>query len=167
MKLSNGVEWAVHACALLAALPEAKGLKAEAIAAYHELPPAYMAKQLQALSKAGLVKTARGAKGGYRLGVPPAQISLWDITAAIDGVSPAFRCSEIRQAGPCPARATECKTPCPIAKAFLDAETAMRDHLKTIRLIDICQEIGANITPLKAEKFGQWLSTAMIDLTPE
>ena len=62
MKINSGVEWAAHACALLATLPPGWSLSAQALAAYHEVPPAYMAKQLQALSKAGIVKSNRGAK---------------------------------------------------------------------------------------------------------
>lgn len=164
MKISSGVEWAAHACALLAALPPGKGLRAEALAAFHDLPPAYLAKQMQALSKAGLVNTNRGAKGGYRLARPVETISMWDITAAIDGTAPAFRCSEIRQAGPCKSAPKDCKKACPIARSFHHAETAYRDALKKVSLTMICADVAKDYTNEKAMRFGKWLTQEMTDL---
>jgi Rrf2 family protein len=88
MKIASGVEWAAHACALLAMLPKGASLSAEALANYHDVPPAYMAKQMQALRRAGLIVSQRGAVGGYRLAATPNDINLWDITEAIEGSAP-------------------------------------------------------------------------------
>ena len=136
VQISKGVEWAAHATAMMAGLPEDRGLKAEALARYHEVPAAYMAKQLQALSKAGIVRSARGAHGGYRLAKPADQISLWDITAAVDGAKPAFRCTEIRQNGPCGLKSKDCKGPCHIAAAFALGGQVVRDSTPA-HLMDI------------------------------
>jgi Rrf2 family protein len=141
MQISKGVEWAVHALSLMTALPEKRGLSAEALAHYHGVPPAYMAKQMQALSRSGIAVSSRGSGGGYRLAKSPTEISLWDITAAIEGSAPAFRCSEIRQNGPCKLRAEDCKTPCHIASAFLKAETVYREVLRSVSLADISGDV--------------------------
>ena len=93
MQISKGVEWAAHAASLMCGLPPDKGLRAEALARYHDVPGAYMAKQMQALSKAGIVQSARGKHGGYRLAKPADEITLWDIFAAIEGRTPAFTCA--------------------------------------------------------------------------
>ena len=162
MKMSEGVEWAAHACAVLAALPGDGALKAEAIAAYHDLPPAYLAKHMQALARAGVVGSSRGAKGGYWLARAAAEISLWDIAEAIDGPAPAFRCSEIRQRGPCAARREACKRPCSIARSFREAETAMREHLKSVTLEMICIEVAAGYKRADAERFGAWLGENLL-----
>ena len=158
MQISKGVEWACHAAALMAALPNDKSLKADSLARYHEVPAAYMAKQLQALSKAGLVQSSRGAKGGYRLAKPPAEINLWDITAAIESNKSAFRCMEIRQNGPCPSRKDSCKTPCAIATSFFDAETAFRDSLRAVTLMQITMGVMKIKKPLEIETVMQWIS---------
>ncbi len=141
MQISKGVEWAVHAVSLMAALPDKRGLSAEALAHYHGVPPAYMAKQLQALSRAGIIMSTRGAGGGYRLAKAPLDINLWDICAAIEGNAPAFKCTEIRQNGPCATLSEDCKTPCAIAAAFLLAEKAYRASLQAISLADIAHLI--------------------------
>ncbi|MGH6991101.1 MAG: Rrf2 family transcriptional regulator, partial [Stellaceae bacterium] len=55
MRISDGVEWAVHLCGVLAAAPVGRGLPGAKLAEFHDLPPAYLAKHLQALSRAGIV----------------------------------------------------------------------------------------------------------------
>lgn len=157
MQIGKGVEWAAHACTLLAVLPERWALSAEALAAYHEVPPAYMAKQMQALARAGLVVSQRGAAGGYRLAKPAADISLWDITEALEGAAPSFRCTEIRQNGPCGAHKVDCKNPCGIAARFYQAEAAFRDSLKAVRLLELVSSAASQGSPERAETIASWM----------
>ena len=98
--MSDGVEWALHCCTVLAALPEDQALPAARLAEFHEVPPAYLAKHLQALTAAGITRSLPGPRGGYRLARPPAEVSVLDVVLAVDGDDTAFRCSEIRQRGP-------------------------------------------------------------------
>ncbi len=101
MRLSDGVEWGVHVCTLLAALPADAALPAVKLAEYHGVPSAYLAKHLQALAGAGVLETVKGARGGYRLARPPRPRSrVLDVVEAIDGEESAFRCTEIRRRGP-------------------------------------------------------------------
>src|SRR4029078_5733878 len=72
VKLSDGVEWGVHACTLLAVLPPGAALPAARLAEYHGVPSAYLAKHLQALARAGLGETTKGPSGGSPLS-PPAR----------------------------------------------------------------------------------------------
>ena len=144
MRMNKGVEWATHACTLLAPLGPDKGLSLTALADYHGVPQPYMAKQMQALSKAGIVRTSRGKSGGYALARPVDDISLWDIKQAVDGPEPAFRCTEIRQQGPCALPSAECKTPCAIAAAFARAEAAYRDALRGIKLSAIVSDVAGH-----------------------
>jgi Rrf2 family protein len=156
MQISKGVEWATHAVSLLSGLPEKRGLSAEALAEFHKVPPAYMAKQLQALSKAGIVKSSRGAGGGYRLAKPATEISLWDIVAAIEGSAPAFKCTEVRQNGPCALKPEHCKLACPIASAFLAAERVYRDSLRQTSVADINLNILATSSEERVLEIMRW-----------
>lgn len=158
MKINEGVEWAAHACLVLGALPQSAGLSSAALAHYHGVPPAYMAKQLQALSKAGIVSASRGVGGGYRLARPLTEISLLDIVVAIDGPLPAFRCSEIRKNGPCGAPLEACLEPCQIARSFHEAEKAMRNHLAATTLAVLGMEIVMKMSPERQAKFQDWLA---------
>src|SRR3954452_11052888 len=82
MRLPDGVEWGVHVCTLLASLPEDAALPASKLAEYHGVPAAYLAKHLQALAAAGVLRTVKGAKGGYRLARPPQEISVLEVVEA-------------------------------------------------------------------------------------
>lgn len=167
MKVGKGVEWAAHACAVLAFLPPGASLSRDALAEYLGVPAPYMAKQLQALSRAGLVLTQRGVSGGYRLAREASEISLWEITAALEGARPSFRCTEIRRNGPCGASPDECPGPCDIAAAFLRAENAYREVLSTVSLTEIVA--GATAVAFDDRKQGirNWIQQNATGMLPE
>jgi Rrf2 family protein len=155
--MSEGVEWTAHACVMLAALPPGVGLPAAALAEFHSLAPAYMAKHMQALARAGVVESIRGAGGGYRLAQRAEEISLWDIVEAIEGEEPPFRCTEIRQQGPCPGPQSDFRKPCEITAAFRKAETAWRAELKSISLADLAAEVARKVSPQRRAGLREWL----------
>lgn len=162
MRIAEGVEWAVHLCGVLGVVPPGLGLPAGRLAEFHDLPPAYLAKHLQALSRAGIVTANRGASGGYRLAKPAAKITLLDITLAIEGPEPAFRCTEIRQQGPCAAAPSACKHACAIAKAFADAETQWRKALASISVADIITTAASESFDRERRRtFQAWLNGAV------
>jgi len=160
MRFGEGVEWAVHACALLAVAPADRGLSAKALAEFHDLPPAYLAKHLQALARAGLLTTSRGPRGGYRLARPAGEISLWEVAEAIEGSGAAFRCTEIRQRGPCAASAKACIRPCGIAAAFGAAEKALRNVLEKTTIADAALQAAAAADSKQLSAFRAWLVRA-------
>lgn len=157
MRMSEGVEWTAHACVLLAALPPGVGLPANALAEFHHLAPAYMAKHMQALARAGVVESIRGAGGGYRLARPASEISLWDLVEAIEGEELTFRCSEIRQQGPCVGPQADFRKPCEINAAFNRAETAWRTELKSVSLAAIAIDLAKKVSPQRRAALTQWL----------
>ena len=157
MTMSEGVEWTAHACVLLAALPKGIGLPAAALAEFHSLAPAYMAKHMQALARSGVVESVRGPSGGYRLARDPADITLWDIVEAIEGEEPAFRCGEIRQQGPCVNPAGDFRRPCEIHAAFNRADAAWRAELKAQSLADMTKEVARKMTPQRRAATTLWL----------
>ncbi|MEM9571786.1 MAG: Rrf2 family transcriptional regulator [Pseudomonadota bacterium] len=157
MKLGKGIEWAAHACAVLALLPPGAALSRESLAGYLGVPAPYLAKQLQALSRAGLVETQRGVAGGYRLARAAQAISLWDVTAALEGTRPTFQCTEIRRNGPCGASPSECPAPCDIAAAFHQAETAFRDSLRAVPITQIVLGATAVATDDRKARIREWI----------
>lgn len=137
MKLSDGVEQAIHSVLLLSGLPVDAVLPASALAEYHGISTSYLLKHLQSLTSGGLLLSIPGPKGGYRLARDPTQISLLDIVLAIEGPEPAFRCSEIRKRGPSPIAAHFHKAPCGVNVAMLRAEKAYRAELEKVTIADL------------------------------
>jgi len=82
--LSATAEHAVRAVLLLARHDGARALSADAIAAELGAPRNYLAKTLNALAKAGVVHSARGAAGGFTLAVAPESLTLARIIAPFD-----------------------------------------------------------------------------------
>jgi Rrf2 family protein len=143
MKLSDGVEQAIHCVAVLAGLQPDSVLSAAALAEFHGVSTSYLLKHLQALSRAAILHTMPGPKGGYRLGRPASQISLLDVVLAVEGREPAFRCAEIRQRGPNPVGAHLFKAPCSINAAMLRAERAYRTELQRVTIADLLSDLAA------------------------
>ncbi|MBO0141200.1 Rrf2 family transcriptional regulator [Agrobacterium sp. Ap1] len=144
MKLSDGVEQAIHCVGMLSGLSEGGVLSAAALADFHGVSTSYLLKHLQALSGAGIVATVPGPKGGYRLAQTPDRISLLDIVLAVEGPAPAFRCAEIRQRGPNPLPGRYFSKPCGINAAMLKAEKAYRAELAKVTMASILADLAAD-----------------------
>lgn|SRR2546423_3862930 len=156
MQLGEGVEWALHCCSLLAFVPEGNTLPASRLAEYHGVPPAYLAKHLQALAQAGIVDSVPGRKGGYRLARPAAEITLLEVVDAVEGSGPAFRCTEIRRRGPTRVAAAEYRSPCGIHLAMQRAEDAWRGELERQTIADLLQHLAASVSPVAVRKSATW-----------
>lgn len=82
--LSLTSEYALRIMVILAQQEVHSFLKGEEIAKDTRVPKAYLAKILQSLNRAGLVRAQKGIGGGYALNEPPNTISLFDIINAVD-----------------------------------------------------------------------------------
>ncbi len=67
------------------ALDEARPVTARRIALAFRVSETHLVKVLQALHRAGLVRSARGPGGGYRLTRPASNIRLIEVVEAIEG----------------------------------------------------------------------------------
>ena len=161
MRLSDGVEWGLHCCVLLALLPSDAAMPAARLAEYHGVPPAYLAKHLQALSRAGIVRSVPGPRGGYQLARPAAEVTVLEVLEAIDGHSPAFRCTEIRQRGPAGLPPRAYRVPCAIARAMYRADAAWRAELATETVADLAMAVGADADPKAVAKAASWLQEVL------
>ncbi|MFF1381877.1 RrF2 family transcriptional regulator [Streptomyces sp. NPDC058308] len=157
MKLSGGVEWALHCCVVLTAATEP--VPAARLAELHDVSPSYLAKQLQALSRAGLVKSVQGKTGGYVLTRTATEITVLDVVQAVDGSTPAFTCTEIRQRGPFGTPPEECMKACPIARAMGAADAAWRASLRGVSIADLVGSVRRDSGPEALPRIGEWLNS--------
>jgi Rrf2 family protein len=93
LRLSKKADYALIAMKHLAMRPDAASASAREIAEQYDIPVELMAKVLQRLARRGLLTSHQGTRGGYRLGRPPAVISVADIIQAIDGPLTVTACS--------------------------------------------------------------------------
>lgn len=85
MKLTRGGEYGIRGVLYLAKQDEGRVSMLSAIAKDQDVPPRFLAKIFQALAKAGIVKSHRGAKGGFSLARPAAEVTVRDVIEAIEG----------------------------------------------------------------------------------
>lgn len=141
MRTSTRVEAAIHCCVVLT-WAQGKILATVQLAALFDLPPAYLNKTLQALTKAGLTESVPGNGGGFALARPATSICLLDIVAAIEGRDPLFRCDEIRQKGMAAAACPPAQA-CGIARAMGRADAAYRRELASQSLAEVAISAGS------------------------
>jgi Rrf2 family protein len=65
--------------------PHGEPLQIRQIAAQQEIPDRYLEQLLATLRRGGIVKSQRGAKGGYLLAREPWQITVFDAISALEG----------------------------------------------------------------------------------
>ncbi|HEY7440330.1 MAG TPA: Rrf2 family transcriptional regulator [Acidimicrobiia bacterium] len=157
MRISDGVEWGAHCAVLLSVLPPGTALPTGRLAEYHGVPAAYLAKHLQAMSRAGLLESVQGPRGGYRLARPAAEITMLDVVEAIDGDEPAFRCHEIRRRGPAAVAAREYRVPCAIHRVMDQADAAWREQLARVAIADLADAVIRDASPLALRRGARWL----------
>jgi Rrf2 family protein len=83
MKLTTRGHYSVKALLDLSLQPGYGPTSVRAIARRQDLPAPYLEKLLIEMRRVGLVRSVRGARGGYQLAREPAQISLGQILAAV------------------------------------------------------------------------------------
>jgi Rrf2 family protein len=157
MRLSEGVEWGLHCAVLLAVLPPGAALSTSRLAEFHGVRDAYLAKHLQAMSRAGILAAGTGPRGGYRLARAAADVSVRDVVEAVDGEDPAFRCTEIRRRGPTAMPETEYRTMCGVHRVMVEADAAWRERLAQTSIADLAAGVARDASPRGMEKFGTWL----------
>lgn len=159
MRITEGVEWAAHCAALLAALPPGTPLPAGRLAEFHGVPGPYLAKSLQALSRAGIVESVAGRRGGFRLAKPAAEITLLDVVQAVEGPERAFRCTEIRRRGPAAVARKYYSPRCAIAAAMWEAEDAWRASLERTTIADIAATVAEQAPKQGQDKAVRWFAS--------
>jgi Rrf2 family protein len=86
MRITAKADYAVRAAAELAAA-EGDGVpvKGEQLARSQAIPKNFLENILTELRRAGIVRTRRGAEGGYQLARPAAEITVAEVLRAVEG----------------------------------------------------------------------------------
>ena len=85
VRVSAKADYAVRAAAELAAAAGKRPLKRDEISSAQKIPSKFLETIMLEMKHAGIVKSTRGAEGGYSLAGPAAEISVADVIRAVDG----------------------------------------------------------------------------------
>ena len=84
MQVTRAGEYGIIGLLYLARQPEGRTVMVDEISEAEGIPKSFLAKIFQSLSKGKLVRSARGAHGGFRLAKPPAEITVLQILQCVE-----------------------------------------------------------------------------------
>lgn len=134
MRLTRAGEYAVRCVMCLAKSGTAgKVVSRQEVAAYGNIPPHFLAKIAQQLSRAGIIEILQGARGGYRLIIPPEELTLLDVIEAIIG--------EIFL-NDCVIRPESCRasSSCAVNNVWMQARNQLRETLRQVTFAKLLEE---------------------------
>ncbi|HET9124397.1 MAG TPA: Rrf2 family transcriptional regulator [Solirubrobacteraceae bacterium] len=85
MRISAKADYAVRAVAELASAEGDRPIKAERVASAQGIPLNFLENILGELRHAGIVRSQRGAEGGFRLARPAEEMTVADVIRAVEG----------------------------------------------------------------------------------
>lgn len=142
-RLSRAAEYAIRGILYLSDAPEGDPIDVAKIAAAQKVPPAYLAKLFQTLTKKGVIRSVRGPEGGFMLLKRPDTISVLDIIEAVEG--PIFMNDCLISDGQCSMDKT-----CPVHDMWGDAQRKFLDHLKKSTFDNLVKAGKAKVARLEA-----------------
>ena len=127
-KLTESANLALHAMMLLAE-DAARPRDTAAMAKQIDSSVHHLSKVMQRLQRGGLVTSIRGPKGGFRLAVNPAKVTLLEVYTAVEGE---FEIQHCLMGHPV------CNHPnCPLGAALGKAGTEFREILRKTKLSQV------------------------------
>ena len=95
MKLSTRARYGLKALIDLGLHSANEAISLQSIAERQDISTSYLEQLMAMLKKAGLVKSSRGAYGGYQLGKPADEISVGEVLRVLEGSLEAAACPGI------------------------------------------------------------------------
>ena len=94
MQVTRASEYAMLGLLALSRRPAGTVEMVDVLAQEEGVPPSFLGKIFQSLSRAGIVKSARGSGGGFSLVRTPAEITVLEVIEAVEGPIALQRCLE-------------------------------------------------------------------------
>jgi Rrf2 family protein len=135
MKLSRRGEYAIKALRELALCEPDAGTTSADIARKAQIPEPFLNQILLIMKNASLLRSRRGARGGYVLNRKPSEIFIGDVARLMDGPLAPIPCASVTAYEPCPS----CPEPdsCDLRGLMRQVRDAISDILDRTTLLDL------------------------------
>jgi len=149
MKLSLRGEYALRALIVLGLNPPSNVVRIQAISEQQNIPKRFLEQILNDLRAAGILESRRGISGGYRLRLPPEQITLAEVIRLIDGPLAPVSCvsEKFYERCSCPD-----ENVCGIRSIMKEVRDAIVRILEGVTLAQLCDRVrqlqGRHSNPL-------------------
>jgi Rrf2 family protein len=136
MKLSVRGEYALRALLVLGQNYGREVVRIQTISARQNIPKKFLEQILNDLKTLGVVESKRGAGGGYRLALPPENVTLASVIRYVSGALAPVSCvsDNFYERCTCPDEAT-----CPIREVMKEAREAVVGIMERVTLADLCE----------------------------
>jgi Rrf2 family transcriptional regulator, cysteine metabolism repressor len=133
---TSKVEYALRAVVDLASHPSSGAIQSREIATRQGIPESYLDQLLSALRRAGLVRSIRGAAGGYTLGKAANLITVGEVIRAFEGVPLTGDSIPARSSGGSPLRGDR-GTDAAVTRVRARVEEAVREVIEGTTIRDL------------------------------
>ncbi len=134
MQITRETDYAIR-CVLHLAMEPGRTFMVDDISDARGIPRSFLAKILQKLKRDRLVRSYRGVKGGFRLALPPEQISILDVVRSIQGGVPGNICAV-------DASLCDRSSDCAVHFIWKDVRDMLEDKLTKYNFKDLAEREG-------------------------
>ncbi len=120
---------------------QGRNFSASELAAMTALPLPTVAKVLKLLARGGLLKSCRGAAGGYVLGQPAETMTVAQVLTALEGPLALTACVESA------VETCQAESLCPLRGRWNQVNNAVRRALESVTLADLVRDAVVAATP--------------------
>ena len=143
--LSRKIDYAI--LVLYHLMNHESGTSARELAEKYNLSKAFIANILKELCQGGLIKSQRGANGGYRLAKPAGDISVREIIGKLEGDFQLTNCTEMQSVSE---HQCELASVCPVRHPLRKVHERMLAILGSVTLADL-QQSPMELVSLESE----------------
>lgn len=136
MKISTKGRYALRLMLDLAAQPSGEPIALKDISSRQEISVKYLEQIVPLLSRAGFLRSVRGAQGGYRLSKSPEEYTVGDILRVTEGSLAPIACLE-DDTNNCPRREA-----CPTLPFWEGLYQTINDYVDRVTLADLLEQSG-------------------------
>lgn len=135
MQITREGDYGIRSILFLARQPFKKVSFVNEISEEYKIPRSFLAKILQKLVKAKIVRSYRGVKGGFSLAKPARDISMMDVLEAIEGKLYLNICLMDK-------KQCDFSKNCPVHGVWAIAQAKVADILKKANFDDLAKQKG-------------------------
>jgi Rrf2 family protein len=151
MRISAKADYAVRAVVELAAAEGDKPIKAERLATAQDIPLNFLENILGELRHAGVVRSHRGAEGGFRLAKAPEEVTVADVIRAVEGPLASVR------GGP-PEDAVYAGAAAALPRVWIAVRANLRRVVETVTIADVAADKLPSSVDELTEDPGAWVT---------
>jgi len=138
MQITRASDYAVRVMIHLAGLPPGSSVRQSELSKATDVSGHFLSKVLQQLVHSRLIRSQRGAGGGYALAVPAKSVSLLDVVEAIEGP---VRLNQCIEEGP----SCDRKEWCPAHQVWAEAQAAIVTVLGAASMASLASQANGDL----------------------